>query len=72
MRRGLDIICSLVLEASHTNRLDCGTSRMKITDNQKLVHVYFGDSDPYAAAATFAWLSDVVSCQNWSQGTAVL
>lgn len=24
---------------------------MKITDNQKLVHVYFGDSDPYAAAA---------------------
>lgn len=50
MRRGSDIICSLVLAASHTNRVDCGPLRMKITDNRKLVHVYFGDSDPYAVA----------------------
>lgn len=51
MRRGSNIICSVVLVVSCTNRLDCGPLKVKIRDNPELVHVYFGDSDPYAAAS---------------------
>lgn len=51
MRWGSNIICSVVLAVSCRIRLDRGPLKVKITDNPELVHVYFGDYDPYAAAS---------------------